>query len=482
MSKEIVSIPLSCIQRVEIKVTNCRKTMAQVKTETGAAYILNGGMWNADGSPCPLLKVNGKNLSSFPWSAYGYSWDDGPDIRLSLLHTQRNFIAVTPLIHAGEPIQKLSYAYAQGGKRGRSAMGIKDGSLCLYCSSDGSTDAKTPEKLRDELHALGWESAIMLDGGGSSQCDFEGQQIKAGRKVHNWICVYTKENKEEKPVGSKYQVTPSIGVNIRSGPGTGYGKVGAYPCGTVVEVTTTQNGWGQTAKGWISMDYVQALEPVQRVTDTGLGIQMDYIPAGRANRPGGSNPGTYITIHETGNAAKGADAAAHANYLKGDAAAKAMVSWHYTVDDHGIVQHLPDQETAYHAGDGASGTGNSKSIGVEICVNAGGDFNKAKANAASLVRLLMKEHGIPLANVVQHNHWTVKDCPYTIRHTAGGWEAFLALCEGRGEVVSELDTDVDTLAAAGILTAADYWKGGDYSAANVQALIGKMADYVREGK
>lgn len=283
-------------------------------------------------------------------------------------------------------------------------------------------------------------------------------------------------------MGSKYQVTPSIGVNIRSGPGTGYGKVGAYPCGTVVEVTTTQNGWGQTAKGWISMDYVQALEPVQRVTDTGLGIQADYIPAGRVNRPGGSNPGTYITIHETGNAAKGADATAHANYLKGDAAAKAMVSWHYTVDDYGIMQHLPDHETAYHAGDGASGTGNAKSIGVEICVNAGGDFNKAKANAASLVRLLMKEHGIPLANVVQHNHWTGKDCPYTIRHTAGGWEAFLALCEGRGEVVSELDTDVDTLAAAGILNSPDYWKGGDYSAANVQALIGKMADYVREGK
>ena len=480
--KKIISVPLSRIERLEIKVTGCRKTMAQVKKETGASHVLNGGMWNADGSPCPLLKVDGKNLSSFPWSAYGYSWDDGPDIHLSLQHTKRNFIAVTPLIHAGEPIQKLSYAYAQGGKRGRSVMGLKDGRLCLYCSSDGSSDAKAPEQLRDELHALGWESAIMLDGGGSSQCDFEGQQIKASRKVHNWICVYTNDDKEEKPVGSKYQVTPSIGVNIRSGPGTGYGKVGAYPCGTVVEVTTTQNGWGQTAKGWISMDYVQALEPVQRVTDTGLGIQADYIPAGRANRPGGSNPGTYITIHETGNAAKGADAAAHASYLKGDAAVKAMVSWHYTVDDHGIVQHLPDNETAYHAGDGAGGTGNAKSIGVEICVNAGGDFSKAQANAASLVRLLMAEHGIPLAKVVQHNHWTGKDCPYTIRHTAGGWTAFLALCEGRGEVVSELDTDVDTLAAAGILTAADYWKGGDYSAANVQALIGKMADYVREDK
>ena len=50
------------------------------------------------------------------------------------------------------------------------------------------------------------------------------------------------------------------------------------------------------------------------------------------------------------------------------------MSWHYTVDDHAIVQHLPDYETAYHAGDGKDGPGNTTSIGIEICVNAGGDF------------------------------------------------------------------------------------------------------------
>ncbi|MBS7225866.1 MAG: N-acetylmuramoyl-L-alanine amidase, partial [Clostridiaceae bacterium] len=120
------------------------------------------------------------------------------------------------------------------------------------------------------------------------------------------------------------------------------------------------------------------------------------------------------------------------------------------------------------------------SIGIEICVNAGGDFAQAQANAASLVRLLMEEHGIPLDNVVQHNHWNGKDCPKTIRATAGAWEAFLALCRGEPANVSKLDTDVDTLTEAGIINSPDYWRAGDYSAANVQALIGKMADYVRE--
>lgn len=222
--KKIISVPLSRIERLEIKVTGCKKTMAQVKAETGASHVLNGGMWNTDGSPCPLLKVGGKNLSSFPWSAYGYSWDDGPDIHLSLRHTKRNFIAVTPLIKDGEPIQKLSYAYAQGGKRGRSAMGLKAGALCLYCSSDGSTDAKTPEQLRDELHALGWESAIMLDGGGSSQCDFGGQTITASRKVHNWTCVYMKKEEEDKPVKKTVCLDPGHGPDTVNGSPNGIYK------------------------------------------------------------------------------------------------------------------------------------------------------------------------------------------------------------------------------------------------------------------
>ena len=217
MSKQIASVPLRDIERLEIKVTNCRKTMAQVKSETGASYVLNGGMWNADGSPCPLLKVDGKNLSSFPWTAYGYSWNDGPDIHMTALHTEKNFIAVTPLLKDGVPIEKLSYAYAQGGKRGRSAMGLKDGCLCLYCSGDGSSDAKTPEQLRDELHALGWESAVMLDGGGSSQCDFGGQQIKASRKVHNWICVYAKKEEEDKPVKKTVCLDPGHGPDTTNG-------------------------------------------------------------------------------------------------------------------------------------------------------------------------------------------------------------------------------------------------------------------------
>ena len=487
MSKLITYVPLSSVERIELRVTNCRKTLSQVKEETGAHYVLNGGMWNPDGSACPLLKVGGVMRSGTPWRAVGYAWDKGPDIHMTSEYGGAdNFIAVTALITSGKPVGKPSYGSAQGGKRGRSAIGLRGGSLALYCSGDGTGDAATPETLRDELAGLGWASAVMLDGGGSSQCDFGGERITASRKVHNWICVYLKQaeqtppEEEDKPM-SKYTVTPSIGVNIRSGPGTGYGKVGAYPMGTVVDVLEARDGCGRTDKGWVSLAYLKAVEGPQRATDNGIAIQEHIISDGRKNRPGrDTNPDTYITIHETGNTAKGADAAAHGAYLDSAAGEDALVSWHYTVDDHAIVQHLPDYETAYHAGDGKDGPGNATSIGIEICVNAGGDFEAAKANAAALVRLLMEEHGIPLDNVVQHNHWNGKDCPKTIRATPRAWEAFLGLCRGEAANVSKLDTDVDTLANVGIIDQPDYWKAGNYSKDTVEALIGKTADYVRE--
>ena len=481
MSKIITYVPLSSVERIELRVTNCRKTLSQVKAETKAHYVLNGGMWNPDGTPCPLLKVGGAMLSGTPWRPMGYAWDKGPDIRMTSEYGgAANFIAVTALISSGKPVDKPSYGSAQGGKRGRSAIGLRGGSLALYCSGDGTGDAATPETLRDELAGLGWSSAVMLDGGGSSQCDFGGERITASRKVHNWICVYLKQaeqtppEEEDKPM-SKYTVTPSIGVNIRSGPGTSYGKVGAYPMGTVVDVLEVRDGWGRTDKGWVSLAYLEAVEGPQRATDTGLAIQEHIISDGRKNRPGrDTNPDTYITIHETGNTAKGADAAAHGAYLDSAAGEDALVSWHYTVDDHAIVQHLPDSETAYHAGDGKDGPGNTTSIGIEICVNAGGDFAQAQANAAALVRLLMEEHGIDIEHIVQHNHWNGKDCPKTIRSTPGAWEAFLVLCNGE-PVDAELSAAVDKLAAKGLINSPDYWKGGVYSAANVQALIIKWA-------
>jgi N-acetylmuramoyl-L-alanine amidase CwlA len=153
-------------------------------------------------------------------------------------------------------------------------------------------------------------------------------------------------------------------------------------------------------------------------------IVQDFIPVGRKNRPAHPMLPTYITVHETGNKSVGANAQMHARYLKGSTANDAPVSWHFTVSSEQIYQHLPVIESAFHAGDGGQGVGNRQSIGIEICVNSDGNFEKAKANAQWLIKKLMAERSIRIENVVQHNHWSGKNCPSTMRNT-NTWKPFI---------------------------------------------------------
>ena len=439
MSKYIQRVRLGHIKRLAL-VTGGGRSLEQVKAAEQPDLICNAGFFEALGKPTYHLKADGVVRAKESWGCWGYAWDSGGDIKLTALPADEraNYIGgyelLTPMVGISDA---LNYGAELGSRRGRTAMALDGEHLILYCSGDGTADAATPEALREEFYALGAETAIMLDGGGSSQCDFGGGRvIDSTRPVDNYLCLWltAEDNGKEDTMDKQYTVTPGAGVNIRSGPGTGYGKVGAYAQGAIVTILEEWDGWGRTDMGWVSMEYLEQVEMAQRVTDNGITIQQNMIPAGRRNRPGGRNPDAYITIHETGNSSAGADAAAHGKYLASTTGEASLTSWHYTVDDHAIVQHLPDNETAYHAGDGATGPGNTQSIGIEICVNSDGDFEKAKADAAALVRLLMAEHGIPLANIKQHHDWNGKNCPATIRAIPGAWEEFLALCsEGSGQ-------------------------------------------------
>lgn len=158
-----------------------------------------------------------------------------------------------------------------------------------------------------------------------------------------------------------------------------------------------------------------------------MNIIQDFIPKGAKNRPGTKLTGPlFITIHDTANASKGANALMHAKYLKGTDAANRQASWHFTVDDTNIVQHLPLDEVGWHAGDGAKGQGNTSSIAIEICENADGDRAKAEDNAAKLTAFLLKELNLAIDKVVQHNKWSGKNCPHIIRGRKDGWSGFLA--------------------------------------------------------
>ena len=222
MSKYIAALPLSRVERIAIVVTRGTKTLAQVAAEARSAhpdcevYVLNGGVYY--GAKAVMhLRSDGYTYAEDPYSYWGYAWDVGPDIAMGLVPCGKaNYINCVELIRQGTPNPKPRYNPDMGGTRGRTAIGIRNDSLVLYVSGDGTCDARTPEALRDELAELGCESALMLDGGVSSQCDFNGAKIYSGRKVHNYIVVYVRreagDKKEDKPVSKTVCLDPGHGV------------------------------------------------------------------------------------------------------------------------------------------------------------------------------------------------------------------------------------------------------------------------------
>ena len=95
------------------------------------------------------------------------------------------------------------------------------------------------------------------------------------------------------------------------------------------------------------------------------------------------------------------------------------------MDDKVIYQHLPLDENGWHAGDGAGGTGNRESIGIEICENQDGNRSRAEANAAWLTAKLLEAYNLGLNRVKQHYDWSGKNCPRVLRSRKNGWADFL---------------------------------------------------------
>lgn len=215
-------IPLAAVRRVQVYINSPGKSLAAVKRATGADYILNGTLYNMrTGAVNCHLKADGRVIAKPPYTVYGLAWDAGRDMRMEVLPSgRRNYIACTPLILHGRPLAKLTYDPGQGGSRARSAVGLKGDRLALYCTASG----RTPERLRDELAGAGWTQAVMLDGGGSAQCDFAGQRINSSRKVQHLILVYLeKEYEAGEPGGEK----PMVEINAYSKKRDGGKKLSA---------------------------------------------------------------------------------------------------------------------------------------------------------------------------------------------------------------------------------------------------------------
>lgn len=141
------------------------------------------------------------------------------------------------------------------------------------------------------------------------------------------------------------------------------------------------------------------------------------------NKVGRTTTIKYIVIHDTGNKSKGANADAHFNYFNGG---NRNSSADFFVDDKKILQ--VNDYTRYYTwqvgdGKGKYGVTNANSIGIEICVNADGDYEKAFNNAIELTKYLMKELNIPVERVIRHYDASRKNCPASM--SDNNWSKWL---------------------------------------------------------
>lgn len=145
-----------------------------------------------------------------------------------------------------------------------------------------------------------------------------------------------------------------------------------------------------------------------------------------------TKPIKYIIIHDTGNKSKGANALSHYIYFN---SADRQSSADFFIDDTLILQ-VNDYEKYYtwHSGKKSM---NEISIGVEMCINTDGDYEKAFANTVECVKTLMKDLNIPIENVIRHYDVTKKNCPQSFNN--GNWELWdkfkQKLVEGEQEMI-----------------------------------------------
>lgn len=134
----------------------------------------------------------------------------------------------------------------------------------------------------------------------------------------------------------------------------------------------------------------------------------------------------YLVLHDTGNARSGADAAAHQKYF---GSGNKNASAHYFVDSREIVQVIEESHASWHCGDGYGkyGITNQNSIGIELCINSDGDYEKTLEHAVLLIRELARRHQVPKGNIVRHYDASRKICPGTMAtNNWQKWQEFKA--------------------------------------------------------
>lgn len=169
-----------------------------------------------------------------------------------------------------------------------------------------------------------------------------------------------------------------------------------------------------------------------------------------------------IVVHWTANTNKGADAIRNRNYFQNllpNGSQTTYASAHYVVDDHSIIRCIPDDELAYHVGaakytptgdilrkhtNGKTYTPNYFTIGIEMCVNTDGIWERTYKNTVELVSFLLKKFQLTTAQLYRHYDITGKNCPAMMIEEEN-WKQFKRAVEEEVNIELPSAADLPTL-------------------------------------
>ena len=178
--------------RAQIYYNSKRKSLAQVKRESGCSHIINGYLFNGSFQPVGWTVIDGKVISRDAYQDWGISI--GSDGKPQML-TDRggSFLSGVPLLKNGAKLER-SLTPDVARSAARTAVGwMPDGRICLWCDKT----SLTREQLQNKLLDLGVADALMLDGGGSTQGFFPSGKVASSRKVPTMV-LFWEETKQER--------------------------------------------------------------------------------------------------------------------------------------------------------------------------------------------------------------------------------------------------------------------------------------------
>ena len=141
----------------------------------------------------------------------------------------------------------------------------------------------------------------------------------------------------------------------------------------------------------------------------------------------------FYVVHNTAN---DASARNEISYMIGN---NNKVSYHYAIDDKEVVQAIPENRNAYHAG---NSLGNNNGIGVEICYSksGGSKFVEAEKNTAKFLANGLYEKGWNVKdNIKKHQDFSGKYCPHKTLDL--GWKRFLNMIQGELNLLNNQKMD-----------------------------------------